>query len=72
MQNLEQARDVLGSAWMTYGDGKAVVREVNRAGRKDRHDRAVYSDRAVAHRHPVRDHDRAVPVRERAGERPCG
>lgn len=48
-QRLEQAQTEIGEAWEAYGDAKAAVGEINRMRRRDRHDRAITSDRQVAH-----------------------
>ncbi len=49
-QRLQQAQGEIGEAWEAYGDAKAAVGECNRMRRRDCHDRALYSDRAVARR----------------------
>lgn len=49
-QRLQQAQDEIGEAWEAYGDAKAAVGECNKMRAKGRHDRALYSDRAVARR----------------------
>lgn len=49
-QRLQQAQEEIGEAWEAYGDAKAAVGECNRMRAKNRHDRALYSDRAVARR----------------------
>ena len=49
-QKVEQARVEIADAWEAYGEAKAAIGEVNRMSRRDRHDRAIYSDRYVARR----------------------
>lgn len=49
-QRFQQAQDEIGEAWEAYGDAKAAVGECNKMRAKNRHDRALYSDRAVARR----------------------
>ena len=50
VQRLQQAQIEIGEAWEAYGDAKAAVGECNKMRAKNRHDRALYSDRAVARR----------------------
>ncbi|NPD66619.1 hypothetical protein HN018_26740 (plasmid) [Lichenicola cladoniae] len=49
-RTLELAQYAIAEAWEAYGAAKAAVGEVNRMGRKNRHDRAISSDRYVARR----------------------
>lgn len=49
-QKLQQAQDEIGEAWEAYGEAKAAIGECNRMRAAARHDRALYSDRAVARR----------------------
>ena len=49
-QRLQQAQIEIGEAWEAYGDAKAALGECNRMRAKDRHDCALYSDRAIARR----------------------
>ena len=49
-QKVEQARVEIADASEAYGEAKAAVGAINRMSRRDRHDRAIYSDRYVARR----------------------
>ena len=50
VRKLDLARLEIGDAWLAYGDAKAAVGAANKMRRKDRHDRAIFSDCAVARR----------------------
>ena len=45
---LQNARFEIGHATAAYADARAAIGDINRMGRKDRHDRALYSDAYVA------------------------
>ena len=49
-RTLELARKALADADEAYAAAKAAIGACNRMRRRDRHDRALYSDRAVARR----------------------
>ncbi|NPD69585.1 hypothetical protein HN018_25145 (plasmid) [Lichenicola cladoniae] len=49
-RTLELACFEIAEAWEAYGTAKAAVGAVKRQSRKDRHDRAITSDRYVARR----------------------
>ncbi|NPD70106.1 hypothetical protein HN018_26885 (plasmid) [Lichenicola cladoniae] len=57
-RTLELARFESADGWEAYGEAKSAVGAVNRISRKDRHDRAISSDRYVARRrrHFLRGH----------------
>ncbi len=50
VQVLQNARFDIEWATEAYADARAAIGEVNRMGRKDRHDRALYSDEYVRRR----------------------
>lgn len=49
-RELDLARTELDAARQAYAESRAALGEVDRMGRKDRHDRAITTDRYVARR----------------------
>ncbi|MGI4797661.1 MAG: hypothetical protein ACRYG8_27175 [Janthinobacterium lividum] len=49
-RTVELARFQLETAIVAYADSKTALGEINRAGRKDRHDRDITPDRVIARR----------------------
>ncbi len=50
VRTLQNARLEIELATEAYADARAAIGDVNRMSRKDRHDRALYSDEYVARR----------------------